>query len=101
MHAPHCGIVAAAVGFVFGVFPAQGEIPSSLWQSPRNLEQPAKPLAGKRGVRLFVIGFPVEDLERAVDLLEQHDAENLVGKRGLAKGKAEIRAAEHLLPMPE
>ena len=48
-----------------------------------------------------MIRFPVHDLEGAVDLLQQHDAENLVRKCRPSKGKAEIRPREHLRRMAE
>ena len=64
MHAQHCGIVAAAVGFILWRVSGAGGSASSLWQSPRNLGQPAQPLARKRGARLFVVGFPDKLLPR-------------------------------------
>ena len=48
-----------------------------------------------------MIRLSVHDFERTVDLLQQHDAENLVRKRWLPKGKAEIRPGKHGFGMAE
>ena len=52
-------------------------------------------------MRLFVIPLPRGDLERAVRLLQQHDARQLMREGHRRKGQLQLRAAHHLLRQPQ